>query len=132
MMRRGFLGALLGAPVAAQSAIASGASTVGVSYPENMVGGSDEGLDDEFLAHDRLADHLHDHLNIKNGSHVFLSEGIKSMKSWSPVFKQHVAKQDTLRRRSIHRAINDAMRDKNPITRGLALARIASDLRTKL
>ncbi|MGS5046039.1 MULTISPECIES: hypothetical protein [unclassified Mameliella] len=132
MMRRGFLGALLGAPVAAQNAIASGASAVGVSYPANMVGGSYEEPDEEWLAHDRLADRLHDALHFHKDSDVEVSASINAMKSWSPVFKQHVALKEIRERRSIHRAINDAMRDRNPITRGLALARIASDMGEKL
>ncbi|WP_421907259.1 hypothetical protein [Mameliella sp.] len=132
MMRRGFLGALLGAPVAAKSAIESGVADMNMtSSLAGQIGCNVEGPDEEWMAHDRLAYRLHDALHFHKDSDVEVSAGIKAMKSWSPVFKHHVALHEMRKRRSIHEAIGEAMRDENPITRAASLARIAARIGVK-
>ncbi|KHQ51114.1 hypothetical protein [Mameliella alba] len=132
MMRRGFLGALLGAPVAAKSAIESGVADFGgLTSQSNVYHYDAEGPSEEWIAHDRLADKLHDAIFAKREGHVHVSEDIKAMKSWSPAFKRYAAMQDERKSRTMHDSITEAMRDENPITRAAKLARIAARIGVK-
>ncbi len=119
-MRRGVLGVLLGAPVAAAQ-VASGATSqlsvgeVSMTEPPKPAEGYDL-----FRALDNYFDDRH-------WSHEIPPE-IAAMKSWSNCFKQSEARRRAIKRRSLQRRIHEIWYSENIIDKVGKLRKAAEEM----
>lgn len=129
--RRGFLGRMAAAPLAA--AAAGQAAGVGVSPPMppklTPLDDRDIALEDALNADMDMANAIRRALADKFGREIHgrLPAHIESKKSWSQSYKESVWREEVRKARSLEDALDDAFRNNydNPIRRAAALAKVA-------